>query len=109
MALLQVGVFQVLFLQRSAEDAYAPLQVLAPFVPFRDASCGTPTFHLSVLDCIRVRLPVPASLKGMSSQLMQPHHTIPLRKNGWMNHSTHVVAQLLGDICTLTAIGYSHR
>ncbi len=51
--LLQVGIFQVLYLNRTAEDAFKPLQGFKPFVPFRDASCGVSTFHLTVLDCLK--------------------------------------------------------
>lgn len=52
---LQVGIFQVLYLNRTPEDAYAPLAPKGPYMPFRDASCGIPTFNLQPIDCIRVR------------------------------------------------------
>lgn len=45
--------FQVIYLNRTADEAFKPLQVLKPYVPFRDASCGVSTFHLTVLDCLR--------------------------------------------------------
>lgn len=48
-----IGVYCTLYLGQSADDAYKPLTALKPFAPFRDASCGTSTFHLTVLDCIR--------------------------------------------------------
>ena len=51
----QVGIFQVMLLQRSADRAYSLLQAMEPFLPFRDASMGTSTFDLTVLDCLRVR------------------------------------------------------
>ncbi len=51
---VQVGIFQVVFLQRTPEQAYSRVQSMQPFVPFRDASCGPPSFHLTVLDCVRV-------------------------------------------------------
>ena len=51
----QAGVYQVIYLNRTAGDAYRPLSVYKPFVPFRDASCGVSTFHLTVYDCIKVR------------------------------------------------------
>jgi hypothetical protein len=50
----QVGIFQVLYLGRSADESYAPLRALQPFTPFRDASCGVPTFNLMPIDCLRV-------------------------------------------------------
>jgi cell division cycle 14 len=49
-----VGIYQVLYLNRSPEDAYAPLAPKGPYMPFRDASCGIPTFNLQPIDCIRV-------------------------------------------------------
>jgi len=49
----QVGAFQVLLLGRDAGTAFAPLAALKPFMPFRDASCGVPCFHLQVQDCLR--------------------------------------------------------
>lgn len=49
-----MGIFQVLYLDRSPEDAYAPLAPKGPYMPFRDASCGIPTFNLQPIDCIRV-------------------------------------------------------
>ena len=55
-ALVQVGIFQVVYLGLSAEDAYQKVQQLQPFVPFRDASCGPPSFNLSVQHCIMVSL-----------------------------------------------------
>ena len=51
---LQVGIYQVLYLNRSPEEAYAPLAGKGPYIPFRDASCGIPTFNLQPIDCIRV-------------------------------------------------------
>lgn len=52
---LQVGIYQVLYLNRSPEEAYAPLAPKGPYMPFRDASCGIPTFNLQPIDCIKVR------------------------------------------------------
>ncbi|GLI67909.1 hypothetical protein VaNZ11_012235 [Volvox africanus] len=48
-----VGIYQVIYLNRTADVAYKPLSVYKPFVPFRDASCGVSTFHLTVYDVIR--------------------------------------------------------
>jgi hypothetical protein len=50
----QVGIFQVLYLGRSPDEAHAPLAAQGPYMPFRDASCGIPTFNLQPIDCIRV-------------------------------------------------------
>eukprot|EP00775_Hariotina_reticulata_P004251 gene4251-4502_t len=52
-AAVLVGVFQALYLNRSPEEAYAPLAKQAPYIPFRDASCGPLTFNLQPIDCIR--------------------------------------------------------
>ncbi|DBB04022.1 TPA: hypothetical protein ACH3X1_013082 [Trebouxia sp. C0004] len=50
---LQMGIFQVVYLGASAEEAYQRVQSLQPFTPFRDASCGPPSFNLTVLHCIQ--------------------------------------------------------
>jgi len=52
-AAILVGAWSILYLGLSADDAYKPLLTLKPFAPFRDASCGVSTFHLTVLDCLR--------------------------------------------------------
>ena len=52
-AAVLVGALAVLHLGRSAEEAYRPLTAAKPFAPFRDASCGPSTYHLTVLDCLR--------------------------------------------------------
>ncbi|KAG2484766.1 hypothetical protein HYH03_016420 [Edaphochlamys debaryana] len=52
-AAVLVGIYQVIYLNRTADVAYKPLSVYKPFVPFRDASCGVSTFHLTVYDVIR--------------------------------------------------------
>lgn len=52
-AAVLVGIYQVLYLNRTPEDAYAPLAPKGPYMPFRDASCGIPTFNLQPIDCIR--------------------------------------------------------
>lgn len=51
-----MGIFQVVYLGASADEAYQRVQPLQPFTPFRDASCGPPSFNLSVLHCIQVSL-----------------------------------------------------
>jgi len=51
---MQMGIFQVVYLGASAEEAYQRVQSLQPFTPFRDASCGPPSFNLTVLHCIQV-------------------------------------------------------
>jgi cell division cycle 14 len=52
-AAVLLGALAVLQLGRSAEEAYRPLTAAKPFAPFRDASCGPSTYHLTVLDCLR--------------------------------------------------------
>eukprot|EP00884_Botryococcus_braunii_P000343 jgi/Botrbrau1/10309/Bobra.0120s0022.1 len=47
-----VGMFQVLGLNRTAQQAWEILAPLGKFLPFRDASWGTPVFDLTVKDCI---------------------------------------------------------
>jgi cell division cycle 14 len=52
-AAVLVGALSVMHLRRTVEDAYRQLLPLKPFAPFRDASCGPSTYHLTVLDCLR--------------------------------------------------------
>lgn len=52
--LTQVGIYQVIYMNMTADMAYKPLAALKPYVPFRDASCGVSTFHLTVYDVMRV-------------------------------------------------------
>lgn len=47
-----VGIYSILFLNKTSEQAYAPLRSLEPFVGFRDATCGVPTYTLGVYDII---------------------------------------------------------
>ena len=47
-AAVLAGLFAIQVLGRTAAAAYAPLARLEPFVPFRDASSGPSTFHLTV-------------------------------------------------------------
>ena len=54
---MQVGMFQVLLLQRSPDRAYKLLQPLEPFLPFRDPSMGTSLFDLTVHHCLCVSPP----------------------------------------------------
>ena len=51
---MQVGMFQVLLLQRTPQRAYSLLQPLEPFTPFRDPSMGSSLFDLTVYHCIAV-------------------------------------------------------
>ncbi len=51
---MQMGIFQVVYLGASTDEAYQRVQSLQPFTPFRDASCGPPSFNLTVLHCIQV-------------------------------------------------------
>jgi hypothetical protein len=51
-----VGIWQVLYLERSAAEAYVPLAGLPPCEEFRDASSGTSLLPLTILDVIQVCL-----------------------------------------------------
>lgn len=49
-----IGAFSVLYLGRTPDAAFRPLMPIAPgFHPFRDASYGSCSFKLTVLDCLR--------------------------------------------------------
>ncbi|CAN8027740.1 unnamed protein product [Ixodes persulcatus] len=50
-----IGAYSVLYLKRSAEEAYQPLVngSYASYIPFRDASFGPCTYNLTLLDCLR--------------------------------------------------------
>ncbi|PNW87019.1 hypothetical protein CHLRE_02g105400v5 [Chlamydomonas reinhardtii] len=52
-AAVLVGIYQVIYMNMTADMAYKPLAALKPYVPFRDASCGVSTFHLTVYDVMR--------------------------------------------------------
>ncbi|KAI7836708.1 hypothetical protein COHA_009484 [Chlorella ohadii] len=43
-----MGIYCVLHLGWTSEEAYEPLRALEPFTGFRDASCGVPTYQLPV-------------------------------------------------------------
>mmetsp|Transcript_107575 Transcript_107575/g.302872 ORF Transcript_107575/g.302872 Transcript_107575/m.302872 type:complete len:491 (-) Transcript_107575:72-1544(-) len=46
--------FQVIAQRKSAEVAFEPFHsVYPPFLPFRDATRGVCTFHLTILDCLK--------------------------------------------------------
>jgi hypothetical protein len=42
----------VLYNNKSPEEAYEPLKVYEPYMPFRDAAVGLSTFHLTPFHCI---------------------------------------------------------
>lgn len=49
-----MGIYQVAVMGKPAELAYEPFcAVYPPFLPYRDASCGVCTFHLTILDCLK--------------------------------------------------------
>ena len=48
-----LGAYLVLHMEQTPENAFARLESLKPFAPFRDASCMASTFSLTVLDCLR--------------------------------------------------------
>ena len=65
-----VGIWQVLYLNRSAEQAYAPLAALPPCEEFRDASSGASLLPLTILDVIQVRRR-PVRLCQMSATVLE--------------------------------------
>lgn len=50
-----IGAYAVIYLKKLPEEAYRPLVSGSnpPFMPFRDASNGPITFHLTLLDCFQ--------------------------------------------------------
>lgn len=49
-----IGAFSILYLKRNVEEAYEPLSTLSPpLVAFRDASYGSCTYQLTLIDCLR--------------------------------------------------------
>ena len=48
------GIFQVMIMGRSHEEASQVVAPYKPYVPFRDPSSGVSTFHLTVFDVIKV-------------------------------------------------------
>lgn len=64
-----IGAFQVIVQKKTADEAYKPFQnIYPPFLPFRDATYGICTYHLTILDC----------LKGLE-------HAVRL---GWLDYKT---------------------
>ncbi|CAH8613338.1 unnamed protein product [Heterobilharzia americana] len=49
-----IGSYQIIYLARTPEEAYKHLTLNdnRPFLPFRDASFGASTYHLTLLDCL---------------------------------------------------------
>jgi cell division cycle 14 len=51
---LLLGIYSMLYLGRTPEEAWAPFaKAYPPFPPFHDASPCVCTYHLTVLDCLR--------------------------------------------------------
>ena len=48
-----MGIYSVIYLDRTPQDAYAPLRCLEPWTGFRDASCGVPAYLLNVPDVVK--------------------------------------------------------
>jgi len=48
-----IGAYLILYKDMSVQDAYKHFVRYAPFLPYRDASCGISTFNLTVLDCLK--------------------------------------------------------
>lgn len=44
---------QVIYMKKTPLEAYAPLRVYEPYIPFRDASMGECPYKLGVLDTIK--------------------------------------------------------
>lgn len=53
-AALLIGSYALIYLKKTPEEAYRPLVAGSnpPFLPFRDASFGTCTYNLTLLDCL---------------------------------------------------------
>uniref|UniRef100_UPI00398EC7FC dual specificity protein phosphatase CDC14AB isoform X2 n=1 Tax=Pristiophorus japonicus TaxID=55135 RepID=UPI00398EC7FC len=49
-----IGAYSVIYLQKTPEEAYRSLVAgkNPPYLPFRDASFGNSTYHLTILDCL---------------------------------------------------------
>ena len=47
------GVYAVLFGEMTPEEAWSAISQLEPFAQFRDASVGSSSYHITVLDCVR--------------------------------------------------------
>ena len=73
----QVGIWQVLFLGRSAEEAWEPLQALPPVEYFRDASCGPSMLPLTIMDVIQAR-----HLYTLCPQTLDPAETLDISYQG---------------------------
>jgi len=48
-----VGGYQVIYMGKTAPEAYSCLQQMEPFLPFRDCSMGECTYNLTVLHCLQ--------------------------------------------------------
>lgn len=46
---------KIIYLKKTPEEAYKPLisGTNPPYLPFRDASFGSPTYNLTLLDCLQ--------------------------------------------------------
>lgn len=51
-AAVLMGGYEVLYMNRTPDEAYEPLKLYEPYMPFRDAAVGLSTFHLTPLHCI---------------------------------------------------------
>lgn len=46
--------YQLIVQGKTADVAYKPFGgIYPPFLPFRDATCGICTFHLTIVDCLK--------------------------------------------------------
>ena len=52
-AAVLIGCWQILYLQRTPEEAWAPLSTYGRYAPFHDASPCACTYDVTVLDCLK--------------------------------------------------------
>lgn len=48
-----VGAYQVIYMNKTPDEAYASLRRMEPFLPFRDASMGPCDYNLTVFHCLQ--------------------------------------------------------
>jgi len=48
-----VGAFQVIYMDKTPSQAYATIQCMEPFIPFRDAAMGPCSYNLTVMHCLQ--------------------------------------------------------
>lgn len=48
-----IGSYQIIYMNKTPEEAYASLRRMEPFLPFRDASMGPCDYNLTVFHCLQ--------------------------------------------------------